>query len=127
MAFFIFLILFLFKTKIKNYHISIVLYSIDNVSTAVYFSTTVKRDIVINSEWQQRDKTRNSSDDPDTPPYQTFPPSDLKSTLPVPGNQEQNQLLSFYSRQQNQLLSFYCVTGFCDTETETSDKIKIVT
>ena len=68
-----------------------------------------------------------SSNDPDTPPYQTFPPSDLKSTLPVPGNQEQNQLLSFYSRQQNQLLSFYCVTGFCDTETETSDKIKIVT
>ena len=57
-----------------------------------------------------------SSNDPDTPPYQTFPPSDLKSTLPVPGNQEQNQLLSFY-----------CVTGFCDTETETSDKIKIVT
>ena len=47
-----------------------------------------------------------SSNDPDTPPYQTFPPSDLKSTLPVPGNQEQNQLLSFYSRQQNQLLSF---------------------
>ena len=29
--------------------------------------------------------------------------------------------------KQNHLLSFYCVTGFCDTETETSDKIKNVT
>ena len=74
----------LFQNKNKNHHISIVLYGMDNVSTAVYFSTTVNKDIVMrSSEWQHRESnTRNSSNDPDTPPYPNISTRPTKPTLP---------------------------------------------
>ena len=41
----------LFQNKNKTHHIGIVWYGMNNnVSTAVYFSTTVNKNIVINSE-----------------------------------------------------------------------------
>ena len=55
----------------------------------------------------------------------TFPPSDLKKLLSQSQSQEIRNKSE--SRKQNPLLSFYFVTGFCDIETETSDKINIVT